>query len=279
LDQARKGLPGAVWGAYTVIIAPSGAADGETTLWVKQEHGFPGYRPGEHSVAGRVWKRLMDDQRLLDRLDPRLVSEGKGEQWRLWRAEDERLNVATLWDYFCRFPYLPMLTGPEALQQTIAWGVQRGLFAYALGDGESFDTIRFREPLPSGEFAVIEGAWLLRPALAERLLRVEPPSPPPPPEPEPGTEKPPVGPTVVLPPPPLPPTPVYRRVVIDTPVDWRRWYDFYQAVVRPLVEAGAEVRLRLHLEATGEVDANLVDLSVKESVVQFDAGGRVDVEE
>jgi hypothetical protein len=62
-------------------------------------------------------------------------------------AEDERINVATLWDYFCRFPYLPMLTGLEALQQTIAWGVQRGLFAYALGDGETFDTIYFQEPL------------------------------------------------------------------------------------------------------------------------------------
>ena len=141
LDRARKGLPGAVWGAYTVIIAPTGraeaneAADGETTLWVRQEHGFPGYRPGEHSLGQRVWKRMMDDQRLLDRLDPRLISEGKGDQWRLWPAEDEAINVATLWDYFCRFPYLPMLTGSEALQNTVSWGVQRGLFAYALGDG------------------------------------------------------------------------------------------------------------------------------------------------
>ncbi len=231
----------------------------EPTLWIRQEHGFPGYRPGEHSVAGRVWKRLMDDQRLLDRLDPRLISQGKGDQWRLWPAEDERINVATLWDYFCRFPYLPMLTGPEALQQTIAWGVQRGLFAYALGDGETFDTIRFREPLPSSDFAIIEGAWLLRPALAERLLGKEKPPPPPPPPP--------------------PPLAIYQRVTIETPVDWQQWYDFYQAVIKPLVEAGAEIRLDLHIEATGEIDANLVDLSVKESVLQFNPQGKVDVEE
>jgi hypothetical protein len=283
LDRTRKGLPGAVWGAYTVIIAPTGRADadeaieGETALWVRQEHGFPGYRPGEHSLAGRVWKRLMDDQRLLDRLDPRLISEGKGDQWRLWPAEDDTINVATLWDYFCRFPYLPMLTGPEALQNTISWGVQRGLFAYALGDGKTFDTIRFRESLPSGAFEIIEGAWLLRPALAERLLRPPEPEsrPEPAPRPEPGPEpqpRPEPGPG----PRPVPPPPnVYRRVIIETPVDWRQWYDFYQSVVRPLVESGAEVTLQLRLEATGEMDVNLVDLSVRESVMQFNPDGKI----
>lgn len=278
LDQARKGLPGAVWGAYTVTVAPSGNGEGETTLWVRQEYGFPGYRPGEHTIAERVWKRLMDDQRLLERLDPRLVSEGKGDQWRLWAAEDKRINVATLWDYFCRFPYLPMLTGPEALQHTVSWGVQRSLFAYALGDGEEFDTIHFRDPLPSSAFAIIEGAWLLHPTLAEQLLREKegeeaPPPPPPPEEPEEGEEG-----EIVTPPPP-PQANVYRRVAIETPVDWRQWYDFYQAVVKPLVESGVEVQLHLRLEASGEIDANLVDLSVKESVLQLNSQGKVDVEE
>jgi hypothetical protein len=290
LDRTRKGLPGAVWGAYTVTIAPSGSAtppteaeqaEGQATLWVRQEHGFPGYRPGEHTLAGRAWKRLMDEQRLLERLDPRLVSEGKGDQWRLWPAEEERINVATLWDYFCRFPYLPMLTGPEALQQTLAWGVQRGLFAYALGDGEAFDTVRFSQPLPAGDFAIVEGAWLLRPALAARLLQPVTPPPPPPPQPQPGGEGGPDEIPVAVPPPPVPPPPppsTYRRVTIETPVNWQQWYDFYQAVIKPLVEAGVEVHLSLHLEASGQVDANLVDLSVKESVIQLNPQGKVEVE-
>lgn len=285
LDRARKGLPGAVWGAYTVTAAPTGGGNGQTALWVRQEHGFPGYRPGEHSVAGRAWARLLEEQRLLERLDPRLVSEGKGDQWRLWSAEEERLNVATLWDYFCRFPYLPMLTGPEALQQTVAWGVQRGLFAYALGDGERFDTVYFQESLPSATFAIVDGAWLLRPSLAERLRRpaaeAEPeptPEPVQPPQPVPGEQEP--GPVPVVPPRPVvppPPPAVYHGVTIETPVDWRQWYDFYQAVIKPLVESGAEVRVQLKLEAEGEIDANLVDLSVKESVVQLDQRGLVEV--
>ncbi|MBN1956153.1 MAG: ATP-binding protein [Anaerolineae bacterium] len=277
LDQARKGLPAAVWGAYTVMLAPAGKADGEAELWERQEYGFPGYRPGEHTIAERVWRRLLEDERLLERLDPRLVSEGKGDQWRLWPAEEDKLNVATLWDYFCRFPYLPMLTGPEALQQTIAWGVQRGLFGYGLGDGEDFDTVFFHESRPAGNFALIEGAWLLRPALAERLIAPHAPEAAPPPE-RPAPEKPaPAPPPVVSP--VTPPPAAYRRVVVETPVDWRQWYDFYQAVVRPLVEAGAEVVLHLRLEASGEIDANLVDLSVKESVAQFDARGKVETEE
>jgi hypothetical protein len=67
-------------------------------------------------------------------------------------------------------------------------------------------------------------------------------------------------------------------VTIDTPVDWRQWYDFYQSVIKPLIESGAEVHLQLRLEATGEIDANLVDLSVKESVVQLNPRGKTVVE-
>jgi hypothetical protein len=289
LERATKGLPGAVWGAYTVTVAPSGQAEGQAaeaggkmTLWVRQEHGFPGFRPGDHTLAGRVRQRLMDDQRLLERLDPRLISEGKGDQWRLWAAEEDRLNVATLWDYFCRFPYLPMLTGQEALQQTIAWGVQRGLFAYALGGDSDFDTIHFQATLPAGNFAIVEGAWLLRPALAEQLLKKDEPQPEPQPGPgpTPGPQPPiqPQPPTPTPQPVPQPPPQTYRKVTITTPVDWRQWYDFYQAVIKPLAEAGANIELDLTVQASGDLDANLVDLSVKESVVQFNPQGKVETE-
>ncbi|MFW6097672.1 MAG: ATP-binding protein [Chloroflexota bacterium] len=288
LDKARKGLPAAVWGAYTVLVAPNGAADGQTSLWVKQEHGISGYRPGDHTLSNRVWERLQADQRLLERLDPRLISEGKGDQWRLWAEDDDRLAVSTLWDYFCRFPYLPMLSGPEALQQTLSWGVQRGLFAYALGDGESFDTIRFQETLSSMDFAISEGAWLLRTELAEELL--EPEDEGEDDEDDEDDER----------------TAttggdgeeggdddekegdgddggrsrtIYHRLSVDTPLKWQDWYDFYQSVIQPLVaEAGADVDLRLHLEARGEMDVNLIDLSVKESVVQYNREAQVEAE-
>jgi hypothetical protein len=37
--------------------------------------------------------------------------------------------------------------------------------------------------------------------------------------------------------------------------------------------------VQLHLEASGELDADLIDLSVKESVTQLDPRGEVEVEE
>jgi hypothetical protein len=196
-----------------------------------------------------------------------------------------------------------MLTGPDALQQTLAWGVQRGLFAYALGNGSDFDTIYFQETLPSGAFALVDGAWLLRPTLAERLLKPTSPNPNPQPQsptspsstfPQDQSSNPSAslrtGPPVLQPsnPPTLQPSNLptfqpsppqsYHRVTIHTPVDWRQWYDFYQAVIKPLVEAGAEVNLELTIHAGGDLDANLIDLSVKESVTQLNPKGRVETE-
>jgi len=113
----------------------------------------------------------------------------------------------------------------------------------------------------------------------ERLLKPEkPPLPPLPPEPKEAGEE---GQITTPPPPPPPPPPprdVYQRVTIETPVDWQQLYDFYQAVIQPLGETGAKILLHLRLEASGEIDANLVDLSVKESVLQFNPQGRVEVE-
>jgi hypothetical protein len=60
-------------------------------------------------------------------------------------------------------------------------------------------------------------------------------------------------------------------------VGWKQWYDFYQVVIKPLVEAGVEVKIQLHLDADGEVDANSVDLSIKQSVVRLSPDGIVKI--
>ena len=66
---------------------------------------------------------------------------------------------------------------------------------------------------------------------------------------------------------------------IDTPLNWQQWYDFYQSVVKPLGESNAQIQVQVTIEAEGELDANLVDLSIKESVVQLNPQGRVSVED
>jgi hypothetical protein len=54
LTQAAEALPATVWGAYTLLAAPSGATDDKPRLWMRQELGIRGYRLGEHSLARRV---------------------------------------------------------------------------------------------------------------------------------------------------------------------------------------------------------------------------------
>src|SRR5574341_1831416 len=91
---------------------------------------------------------------------------------KLWPAGQESINVAKLWDYFARYDYLPMLAGPHVLQATIAWGVERGLFAYCLGDAErwAFDTILFEQHGRAEQCQINDHAWLLTPEKVRELI-------------------------------------------------------------------------------------------------------------
>src|SRR5262245_56307475 len=66
-----------------------------------------------------------------------------------------------------------MLLVASVLPECLAKGVQRSLFAYALGDAEKkqFDTIRFNDQTANADRCeVTESACLLRPSLAKSLL-------------------------------------------------------------------------------------------------------------
>src|SRR5262249_30849504 len=96
-----------------------------------------------------------------------------GERFGLWPADQETVNVRTLADYFTQLTHLPMLLGASVLPECLAKGVQRSLFAYALGDAakKQFDTIRFNDPTANADRCEItDSAFLLRPALAKSLL-------------------------------------------------------------------------------------------------------------
>src|SRR5262249_39305153 len=74
---------------------------------------------------------------------------------------------------FTQLTHLPRLNSAQVLPDCLAKGVQRGLFAYALGDGETqtFDTIHFNnKSITTNDCEVMETAWLVRPALAKTLL-------------------------------------------------------------------------------------------------------------
>lgn len=275
-SEAKTALPSAVWSAYTVAVAP--AHDG---MWAGWEYGVRPYRPGD-SISQRVWERLKDGQRLLEQFDPDFILKRDDERFKyLWPAEQEFVSVSALWDYFARYTYLPLLAGPDVLQTTITWGVERGLFAYCLGepDGYQFDTIFFARHVRTDQYVISDHAWLLNADIAREILREPEPTPPGEPNtaPELGTDK------------SEPGAPAdtgigvgperYAALTVETSIDPLRWREFFNAVIQPLVQAGARLEISLNLSAEHDegFDPDLIDLRVRESITQLDRRARIQV--
>jgi len=274
--EAKTALPSAVWGAYTAAIAPA-----HDDVWVGWEYGVRPYRPGD-SLSQRVWERLKDGQRLLERFDPDFLLKRDDDRFKyLWPAEQELVGVSALWDYFARYTYLPLLAGPDVLQETIAWGVERSLFAYCLGkpEGYQFDTIFFAQRVRTDQCVISDHAWILDANIARQLLRE--PDPVIPDESDtdydPGIVKPePVTPDGME---PVVGPNLYAELTVETSVDPLRWREFFNAVIQPLVQAGARLEITLNLTANHDegFDPDLIDLRVRESITQLDRGAKIGI--
>lgn len=276
LKEAEARLPAALTTAYRHVLVP----DKNKTIRSIDL----GIAVGKASLSQRVLEKLKDEQKILEKLDPAILI---GERFGLWPADQEKVNVRTLSDYFTQLTHLPMLLSASVLPECLAKGVQRGLFAYALGDADKnqFDTIRFNDPNVTGDRCeVTDSAWLLRPALAKSLM-------------------------------PEPKQPVVvggggstttggttgtgtgggtsggddgwkgggggvkivkgerrlNKVRIDMKnVPWDQWHDVYNEVIDPLAKEGADLYCQVIVIAQGDaaIRENTVELGIKESLSQ-----------
>jgi hypothetical protein len=64
--------------------------------------GITGYT-GKTTLSNRVLEKLLDEQQILDKLDPGILIE---ERFGLWPDDQEVLNVRTLADYFTQLTHL-----------------------------------------------------------------------------------------------------------------------------------------------------------------------------
>lgn len=155
LKEAEARLPAALMTAYRMVLVP---ARNKTLRCY--DLGIAGYT-GKTTLSHRVLEKLLDEQQMLDKLDPGILI---GERFGLWPDDQEVINVRMLADYFTQLTHLPRLHGAQVLPDCLAKGVQRGLFAYALGDGEqqAFDTILFNDKTVAADNCeVTETAWLV----------------------------------------------------------------------------------------------------------------------
>jgi hypothetical protein len=175
--------------------------------------------------------------------------------------------------------------GAGVLPDCFAKGVQRGLFGYALGDGEKreFDTILFNDKsVTVDRCEITESAWLLRPALAKSLM----------PEPEAaaggttgggpgpigaGTAHPTIGAADEWAPGKNNAVKIVKgerrlnKVRINIlSIPWDQWNDVYNEVIDPLAKEGPDVHCQVIVFAQSDasIRENTVELVIKESLSQ-----------
>jgi predicted AAA+ superfamily ATPase len=273
LKEAEARLPAALASAYRHILVP---AEKKTVRHF--DMGISSYS-GRTTLSSKVLEKLADEQQLLDKLDPAILI---GPRFGLWPEDQEIINVRTLADYFAQLTHLPRLLGPQVLPECLAWGVERGLFGYALGDADKkkFDTIYFKEKgLTADDCEIADSAWLLRAVLAQALK----------PKPEPvevgkkegdkttdeveetdgtfpdqGAGKKDGGVKIVQGERRL------DRVRIVVHAKWEDWNDIYNDVIDPLAQDGADIWCDINILAQGDgaIKENTVELVIREALAQ-----------
>ena len=279
LKEAEGRLPGALSAAYRHVLIP--AANKELRAF---DMGIATLGVGD-LLSKKAIDTLQANEQLLTKLDPSLVI---GKHWQLWPEDQAAIHLPTLAGYFTTLTHLPALMDLHVLCRSVAEGVRRRLFAYALGDADKreFDTILFDKEVDSSQCEVTDSAWLVRPELAQSLLpEVEPAATGAdgrdddgegPPE-ESGTS-----------------TDVssdsgggvkivegerrLSRVRIQMRISWENWQDVYNEVIDPLAREGADIICDLNVLAKGEdmIRENTVELGIKESLSQRGIEAEID---
>lgn len=261
LEDAESRLPQTLATAYNHIVF--GGPDGE----IKSIDMGAQVYTARRSISEVVWSVLNTEEKLLDRLDPSLI---RGPKWKLWPEDKSALNVKELRDYFARYTHLPMLEGDKVFTESIARGVERGLFGLGFGDGEKYDKVYYGEQVSPEAVEISENSWLIKPEKVQELTlkpvkpgEAWPPTPGPPGVGPPTEEKLEVG----------PPGRRFPEVTVRAYLDrFDKWRDFYGGVINPLVQEGADVKIQIELKAKSDagISENTLELKVKESLAQLD---------
>ena len=260
LKDAEKALDQSVWQSYRHIITPAPEDKLEFFDMGPQIH-----RPNK-KISDVVWETLIARERLAPRIGPTRIT---SKDFSLWPEEKQVISTKDLKDAFLTFTHLPMIPTVDCLRETIVQGVAEGQFAYARGSAEKneFHSIKIGVAIDQSMIEFLEDTYLLRPKFAYELLGAIPPPKKGEPKPTgPGPER--TGePTT----PPKGGPEAYDSVSVTSDLDWKKWMEFHDAVLQPLINAGASLKIRVEVIGVSEegISPNTVDLAVKESLTQY----------
>lgn len=207
------------------------------------------------SLARRVREYLRETELLVEKLGPGQLLD------KAFRPGEQEKRLGEVKELFLRYPHLPMLSGPQVIDEAVQAGVREGVFGLQVGE-----RIYFREAVPASVFD--DEAILLRPEVAaERIGKpVAPPVPPPPPPPPTGEDE---GTGDGAPPPVVA---GIQKVSLTVELPWGKLADFMRGVIMPLQNDGAEVRLVVSLEARSparSINPATLEHKVRETLKQL----------
>ncbi len=258
IKRTESDIPQAIASTYRHIVISGDRKD------LKEFDMGQVYITNANQISNQVWNILRDQEQLLERIDPNLFI---SQRWSLWLEKKNLLNVKKLAEYFTQYTYLPMLASEEVIRQAIADGVARGLFAYATGSEKEFDSVYYKETLPTMNILLTEDSWLLKPDYAKKFIK----------QPETIAEE----------------KETYeekketsqepRKIITQEGIkklkqiklnvegmEWENWNDFFREVIEPLTNEGADVKISLKISAESDegINEDTVELKIKESLQQ-----------
>lgn len=266
LQDAERKLTPAVHNAYRHVFV-AGKDKGEL------RHFDLGLQTldGEKTLSDKVYESLRSHEKLLDKLDPSLLT---SKRFGVWPEDQPVINLKTLKDGFAQYTHLPMLETPQTLASTASIGTVRGNFGYGLGEGEKFDpaSVYYQQhPIGIEDVEFSESSWLIKPEKVKEILPTEV-------EGTPITGK---GPEEEVPPftgEGLTPEEEkadevgkrYKSLSIKAKIPWDKWTDILEYVLRPLVGGGATVETEVEIRASSDtgIPENTIELGIKESLSQ-----------
>ena len=70
----------------------------------------------------------------------------------------------------------------------------------------------------------------------------------------------------------------YTSVNISAELDWKKWSEFHEAVIQPLVNAGADLKVKVEVTGSSEegIPPNTVDFAIKEGLTQYGIPAKVE---
>jgi hypothetical protein len=183
------------------------------------------------------------------------------------------ISTKALKDAFLSYTYLPIIPSIDVLRDTIIQGIQNGDFAYARGSKEKLQMIKIGTALEGDAIEFADDAFLLRSEEAYKLLGGASTTPP----------------TVIVPTttpgtdgvtPPQPPIGIgrYSEVSVSAELDWKKWSEFHEAVIQPLVNAGADLKVKVEVMGSSDdgISPNTIDFAIKEGLTQYGIPAKVE---